>query len=198
MYPEDFVSEFLGAQEKFADTYEPREDSFLMLEVLNGLDLRGMRVLDMGTGSGILAAYCARGGAEVTASDIDTETLEALKVTSHRLGIHVRPIASDLFSKINDRFDMVVFNPPYLPSEEIEDCTVDGGRQGTEIVDRFFQQLSEHLTKNGFGLLVLSSSNRPDELGKRHAGLDFETVRQRSMFFETLYVVKVRQIRDPV
>ena len=81
---EDFVAEFLATRNAGATTYEPREDSFLMLEALAEPSLHGLRILDMGTGSGILAAYCARRGANVTASDIDIEVIRALQLTSDK------------------------------------------------------------------------------------------------------------------
>jgi 2-polyprenyl-3-methyl-5-hydroxy-6-metoxy-1,4-benzoquinol methylase len=102
---EDFVADFLTIRNGRATTYEPREDSFLMLEALAELSLRGLRVLDMGTGSGILAVYCARRGADVTASDIDIEAIRALELTTDGMGISIKLVTCDLFSKIHERFE---------------------------------------------------------------------------------------------
>jgi len=192
---EDFLAEFLATRNGDAAAYEPREDSFLMLEALTELSLRGLRVLDMGTGSGILAAYCARRGADVTASDIDTEAIRALQLTSDRMGISIKLVACDLFTKIHERFDVVVFNPPYLPSSTMSDRTTDGGKAGTEIISRFLSELAQHLVEDGRGLLLISSLNDPDRLVMRHSDLGFKTLRERSLFFERLYVLEatVRQ-----
>lgn len=192
---EDFVAEFLATRNAGATTYEPREDSFLMLEALAESSLHGLRVLDMGTGSGILAAYCARRGADVTASDIDIEAIRALQLTSDRMGISIKLVTCDLFSEIPERFDIVVFNPPYLPSSTIRDRTTDGGKHGTEVISRFLDELTQHLVGNGRGMLVVSSLNDPERLMMRHPGLSFRTVRERSLFFERLFVLeaKVRQ-----
>ena len=121
---EEFVAEFLAARQEGSVAYEPREDTFLMLEPLADLPLQGLRVLDVGTGSGILAAYCANKRADVTASDIDAGAIEELKSLAGRLGITLKLISCDLFSKIDDHFDIIVFNPPYLPSHEFDDRTV--------------------------------------------------------------------------
>ncbi|MGA2240098.1 MAG: HemK2/MTQ2 family protein methyltransferase [Candidatus Bathyarchaeia archaeon] len=192
---EDFVAEFLPTRNRGAITYEPREDSFLMLEALAESSLHGLRVLDMGTGSGILATYCARRGADVTASDIDIEAIRALQLTSDRMGISIKLVTCDLFSEIPERFDIVVFNPPYLPSSTIGDRTTDGGKHGTEVISRFLDELTQHLVGNGRGMLVVSSLNDPEGLMMRHPGLSFRTVRERSLFFERLFVLeaKVRQ-----
>ena len=187
---EDFVAEFLATRNGGATTYEPREDSFLMLEALAELSLRGLRVLDMGTGSGILAAYCTRRGADVTASDIDIEAIRALQLTSDRMGISIKLVTCDLFSEIPERFDIVVFNPPYLPSSTIGDRTTDGGDHGTEIISRFLDELTQHLVENGRGILVISSLNDPERLMMRHPDLSFKTMRERSLFFERLYVLE--------
>jgi release factor glutamine methyltransferase len=189
---EDFVAEFLAARNGRSTIYEPREDSFLMLDVLAELNLRGLRVLDMGTGSGILAAYCARRGADVTASDIDIEAIRTLELTAARLEVSIKLIACDLFSKIHGSFDIIVFNPPYLPSSTIEDRTIDGGEQGTQTVNRFLDKLTQHLIDNGLALLVVSSSNDPELLVARHPDLSFRKVRERSLFFEKLCVFEVK------
>ena len=189
---EDFVAEFLAITNGRTTTYEPREDSFLMLEALAELSLGGLRVLDMGTGSGILAVYCARRGADVTASDIDIEAIRALQLTCDRMGISIKLVTCDLFSKIPERFDIVVFNPPYLPSSTIGDRTTDGGEAGTEVISRFLSELTQHLVENGRGILVISSLNDPERLMMRHADLSFKTLRERSLFFERLYILEAR------
>jgi release factor glutamine methyltransferase len=189
---EDFVAEFLAPRNGGPTTYEPREDSFLMLEALAESSLHGLRILDMGTGSGILAAYCARRGADVTASDIDIDAIKTLELTTDRMGISIKLVTCDLFSKIHERFDIVVFNPPYLPSSTIGDRTTDGGKHGTEVISRFLDELTQHLVGNGRGMLVISSLNDPERLMMRHSDLSFRTVHERSLFFERLYVLEAR------
>jgi HemK-related putative methylase len=185
---EEFVAEFLAARQEGSVAYEPREDTFLMLEPLAGLRLQGLRVLDVGTGSGILAAYCANKRADVTASDLDAGAIEELKSLAGRLGITLKLISCDLFSKIDGHFDIIVFH-------EFDDRTVDGGKHGTVVINRFLDQLGPHLAEDGFGLILTSSLNDPEQLEMSHPDLSFETLRQQSLFFETLYVLKVRKKR---
>jgi len=194
----DFLEEFLAFRIEPATTYEPREDTFLILDALAQLSLRGLRVLDMGTGSGILAAYCARRGADVTASDIDDEAIGTLRLTSDRMGISIKLIACDLFAKIHERFDVVVFNPPYLPSSTIDDRTTDGGERGIEVINRFLSELPQHLAENGRGMLIVSSLNDPERLVTHHPKLSFKTVREKLLFYETLYVLEAEARQPPL
>ena len=182
--------EFLEAQEHGPTAYEPREDSFLLLEAVAELSLEGMRVLDMGTGSGILAAYCAVRGAQVTASDIDSDAIQAVRTVSQRLGIEMRLVLCDLFAQTSGRFDLVAFNPPYLPSSQTDDRAVDGGEDDTSVIKRFLSELGQHLTEDGHAMFLISSLNRPQDLPERYPDMSFEVVRQRRLFFETLYVIR--------
>jgi len=163
-----------------------------MLEALAEISLERSRVLEIGTGSGILATYCARRGADVTASDIDADAIRVLRLMSDRLGTHLRLVVSDLFSDIDDRFDLVLFNPPYLPSDRVRDPAVDGGSGGIRIISRFLNRLRQHLVENGFALLLVSSLNVPERLTTLQPGLSFEMIRERPLFFERLYVLKVK------
>jgi release factor glutamine methyltransferase len=110
-----------------------------------------------------------------------------------RLDVRIKLIACDLFSKIAHQFDIIMFNPPYLPSRRMHDGTVDGGKQGTSIINRFLDQVTRNLVQNGFAVLVVSSLNRPERIRERYPHLSFNTVRERSFFFERLYVLEVRR-----
>jgi release factor glutamine methyltransferase len=188
---EDFVADFLAERQRESESYTPREDSFLMLEALADFELEGFKILDLGTGSGILAAFCARQGGQVTASDIDANSIEEFRSAARRLGLSIRSVVSDLFSQIDERFDIVIFNPPYLPSEGIMDRSVDGGHDGNQVIGSFLSKLPEHLTEMGFGMLLLSSLNRPERLMLECPKLHFEKTHERSLFFEHLYVFKI-------
>jgi len=175
--------------------YAPSDDSLLMIEAFARLPLGGSRVLDMGTGSGILGLYCAMHGAEVTASDIDEATVGQVSRAAEALGVKIDLRLSDLFSNIPDRFDLILFNPPYLPSVGANDRSVDGGPGGTVLVDRFLDQLPKHLGRRAEALLLLSSVNDPISVQLRHRKLEFSTVVRKSLFFEELQVLRVR-LRD--
>ena len=92
--------------------YEPAEDSFLLAEQVKKY-AKG-KVLDLGTGSGILAETALINTKEVLATDINEEAVKRLK----QKGINAR--FSDLFSHITEKFNLIIFNPPYLPTERNE------------------------------------------------------------------------------
>lgn len=174
------------------EAYSPREDSFLILDALSNLNLRNMDVLDMGTGSGLLGLYCAQEGARVTVTDIHNEVLENVLLSASRLGLKIKAAKSDLFSGIVERFDIVLFNPPYLPSEDIKDTTVDAGKDGRRLIDRFFEDLTDHLKRDGFALLLVSTLNNPRSIIEEHPTYSMNALTKRRLFFEELQVLLCR------
>lgn len=72
----------------------------------------GNDVLDLGTGSGLIAIYFALKGRKVTASDINKDALEVAKENAEKLKLKISFIQSDLFDKIDNKFDLILFNPP--------------------------------------------------------------------------------------
>jgi release factor glutamine methyltransferase len=172
--------------------YSPSDDSFLMLDTITKLAVEGREVLDMGTGSGILGLFCAMRGATVTLTDIDEAALQHAKKAAGLLGLGVQIILSDMFSKVQGQFDLVLFNPPYLPSSTVGDRTVDGGRQGTELSKRFLAGLSTHLRSSGTTLLLVSSLNDPSSFLEGHPEFQYSVLAKRPLFFEELRVLCVR------
>jgi release factor glutamine methyltransferase len=181
-----------------SSVYSPAEDSFLMLNALSTILLEKKKVLDMGTGSGIQGLYCAMRGASVTSADTDETALLCAQEAAHTLGISLNAVLSDLFSNIGGRFDVVLFNPPYLPSSTLEDRTVDGGKKGSELTSRFLEALPRHVTNGGIALLLLSSQNDPHSIIADHPEFDFSVVAKRALFFEELQVLRLRFPRNVV
>ena len=88
--------------------YAPSDDSFLILEQVKKY-AKG-KVLDMCTGSGILAKAALEKTKDVTAVDIKE------KAVNHCKKNKINVIKSDLFHKVEGKFDLIIFNPPYLVS----------------------------------------------------------------------------------
>ena len=190
--------------------YEPHEDSFLMLRVSATFFRPGLRVLDIGTGSGILAIEAVKRGCQVMAVDINKEAEKALRARVGRVKPKLKSsfihfVHSDLFSKVKGKFDLIVFNPPYLPSSsylsskiegKAEDeidmvrTAVEGGKYGYEVIVKFLTQAKNFLDKDGATLILFSSLT-----GKSHIdfyvkkfGYSKRQVGRKNLFFETLYV----------
>lgn len=180
--------------------YEPAEDSFLLSdsvkEYLESSANKQIRILDMGTGSGIQAKICKNlGFKNILAVDINQQAVKELKKQK------IKAIYSNLFSKINkkDKFDLIIFNPPYLPEDKAEpkDSIVEttAGKQGYELIIQFLKQAKSHLKKNGRILLLFSSLSKPDVIKKQTKALGYslKQVNKKKLFFEELYVYKIKR-----
>ena len=176
--------------------YAPGDDTFLMIDAISTLSIEGKNILDLGTGTGILGLYCALSNAHVTASDIDELAIRHAADTARLLSVELKLIVSDLFSNIPGQFDLVLFNPPYLPSEGAHDGTIDGGSGGRDLIIRFLEELPNHLQKDGSALLLVSSLNSPNTLRNNYYSFEFSTVGKRALFFEELEVLRVRLRND--
>ena len=174
------------------EVYSPAEDSFLMLEAISTIPVANRDVLDVGTGSGIQGLYCALMGANVTVTDIDPVSVGWVQQAAQTLGVTLTAVQSDLFSNVSERFHLVLFNPPYLPSESFEDRTVDGGSKGKDLAARFLAGLPTHLNEDGTALLLLSSQNDPASLIADQKGFEVSVVAKRAFFFEELQVLCLR------
>jgi len=172
--------------------YSPSDDTFLMLDALARIPMEGKQVLDIGTGSGILSLFCAARGALVTATDVNELGLQTAQKAARALGLSIRAIRSDLFSNVRGQFDVIIFNPPYLPSSTVEDRAVDGGTFGTALSKRFLRKLADHLEGDGTALLLVSSLNDSASLFSSISEFQYEVTAKRSLFFEELQVLSVR------
>ena len=123
------------------DVYAPSDDSFLLLSAVN--PKQGQSVLEMGTGSGIIALHCAKAGSKVTVADISEKALDCARNNAQINNLDIQFIQSDLFSSIQEKYDMIIFNPPYLSSQDAEVLAVNdkrqliGGEEGHEISIKF-------------------------------------------------------------
>lgn len=136
--------------------YYPREDSLLLAAALGKETLAGKKALDMGCGSGFLAVVMAKNGAQVTAADISKDAVKAAKGSAESNGVSIDVLQSDLFSSVAGVFDLIAFNPPYLPVAE-DDKTYSGGQTGRDVIERFVRQAPQHLNAGGKVLLLISS-----------------------------------------
>lgn len=173
------------------DVYAPAEDTFLLLSAIDVE--RGEKALEMGSGSGIISMHMAKAGAVVTAADLDERAVIATENSAMLNGLKVRVVQSDLFSSISGRFDLMVFNPPYLRGEVRgpEDLCWAGGEDGVRLTARFLEEAREHLEPGGRVLLLISDDMAPSALEDALSGWRLETLCSKTLFFEELRVLRL-------
>lgn len=167
---------------------------------IDGLDLKGKVVADLGTGSGILALAAARAGAtSVVAVDINpvAAATAAENARANGYGNRVVTVASNLFSALapGPHFDVILVNPPFCAGEAW-DMADRAWRAGPDYGDiaQLFEQASERLAPTGMVYLIISSKSDLRLLGEliRKAGFSAELVNQRFIVLETLLIFQLR------
>ncbi|ASJ15427.1 HemK2/MTQ2 family protein methyltransferase [Thermococcus radiotolerans] len=175
--------------------YEPAEDTFLLAENLAVRE--GDTALDVGTGTGLIALLMARKARFVLGVDINPLAVELARENARINGIkNVEFRLSDLFERVEGKFDVVTFNAPYLPGEPEEpiDLALVGGKDGREVLDRFIQEVPEYLKPGGTVQIVQSSITGVEETLRRleKAGLRGKIVAKRHVFFEDIVLINAK------
>lgn len=181
--------------------YAPAEDSWLLAHTIEKYfkNFRGKKCLDMGCGNGIqTAALLLNGAANVTCVDVNEDALRTTKEMIEKnfpeKKSTVNYVRSFLFETLNEeKFDCIVFNPPYVPSENIKWVEVDGGKKGREIIDAFLEQLPRHLNPQGVCFLLQTSLNSLYLTRKKckEKGLTCRVVARQKIAFEELCVLRI-------
>ncbi|MCI2414588.1 MAG: class I SAM-dependent methyltransferase [Candidatus Aramenus sp.] len=121
------------------EVYEPAEDSELLLDVIQVR--KGERVVEMGSGTGILSVKAAKLGGVVLSIDLNPFATEATLCTAKLNGVSLEVVNCDMFTCIRDKYwDVAIFNPPYLPVSEYRswiEYSWSGGDRGVEVLLRF-------------------------------------------------------------
>lgn len=166
----------------------PRQDSEVLVETaLNLIKQNNFKtVLDLCTGSGCLAVSIAvNSAASVCAADISAAALKIAQQNAQANGAKIEFVKSNMFKNINKKFDLIVSNPPYIATKEIdflEDevklhdprLALDGGQNGMKFYKIIHAQARKHL--NPGGMLVLEIGNTQKDAVKTLFA-DFEFVK---------------------
>lgn len=195
------VAYLVGRREFFSlnfdvtpDVLIPRPETETL--VVRAIDLAktltgDIRIADIGTGSGIIAVTVAKQvkNAQVTAVDISPAALEVSRRNAEKHGVAERIdfVESDLFAAVpsGQKFDMVLSNPPYVATSEMvtlpadvrdfePHLALDGGVNGTEVIERLVPQAAERLNSGGWLLIEVGADNAMQVEGLMRASSSFE------------------------
>lgn len=203
--------------EDLQHVYEPAEDSFLLLDALEG-DLDNIYAkdptvcLEIGSGSGVIITAVARTlqKAACFATDINPYACSLTTRTAIKNSASVHMINMDLVNGFLKRqVDLLVFNPPYVVTddEEIDADNIPkdnpfnpsitkswaGGTDGRLVMDRVFDGLDGILSANGQAYFLVIAENKPKEIIETMKGKGFSgaIIAERRIRGEHLFVLKL-------
>lgn len=188
------------------EVYEPSEDTFLLV---NAIDIKkSERFFEIGTGTGIISLFLAKKGFDGVCCDINPIAVELVK--KNYLTNQLKLLASldirlgDMFNalSLDEKFDVIIFNPPYLPTEPDEyvggsgwfDKAVSGGVDGLSVTIGFLENVSGFLKEKGRAYFVFSSLSDKEKLHKilDKNKLEYEVVSKNQFDDEVLFIYKIR------
>ena len=184
------------------NVYVPAEDSYLLAD---NLEIEANQsVLEIGTGSGIVAMYASRLAKSVTATDINFDACELASKNFEANGIeNVEILFGNMFEPVKNRkFDVILFNTPYLPTEEgdVIDDTInyafDGGLNGRKVIDLFLDEVSNHLNDGGIVQMIQSSLSGNEETLQKFDEMGFiaEIKASEHFFFEDITLINAYKV----
>ena len=185
------------------EVYEPSEDSFLFAENLDVEE--SALVLDVGTGCGILGILAAEKAAYVVAVDVNPYAIRCAKKNSVHNNVRGKMafIQSGLLTAFNEnaKFDLILFNAPYLPSAECEEDSWmvrswAGGINGRQVIDQFISQVPSHLKACGRILLMQSNLANAEETIRKFEEISLKAsikAKCKLPFFETLTLIEAQK-----
>ena len=182
--------------------YIPSDDTFLLAKNLEIKE--GQSVLEIGTGSGLVSMYASLLTDDVTATDINYNALELAEKNFKLNNINTIKLEfGDLFEPVKDKkFDVILFNTPYLPTDSDDiinddlNYAFDGGLDGRKVIDRFINEVSNHLNDKGIVQIIqssLSDNDRTLHMFDRN-GFIAEIAASEKFFFEEIVLINAYKI----
>jgi release factor glutamine methyltransferase len=156
--------EFMGLRFKVnSNVLIPRQDTETLVEQVLKIVKPGMKVLDLCTGSGCVLISVLKNAPELTGvgSDISKTALLVAKENAKMHEVDADWIRSDLFDNITETFDVIMANPPYIPTGEIlslmpevrdfePENALDGGADGLDFYRKIAGQVKDYLNPGGY------------------------------------------------
>jgi release factor glutamine methyltransferase len=168
-----------------SEQYLPAEDTFFLADQLKGL--YGNSALDIGCGSGYLTKVLKSTFQLVVGTDISFNTLLEQNYKTPNI------ICCNSADALNQKFDLIISNLPYLATDEIIDVSTDGGKDGLEMPIEIITSALPNLSKKGIFLFVTSSLSDYMELINFVKSQNFEAkiLDKKKLFYEELIVIQV-------
>ena len=145
------------------DTLIPRVETELLIKTCQHLVNKNSKVLDIGCGTGIISIMLNKlTNCNVDSCDISSEALKIAKANSQNLNTNIKFFKSDLFENVQDKYDLIVSNPPYIPIKEMKKLQKEvkdfephqalfaNDEQGIDFYKKIIQNSRKFLNKSGF------------------------------------------------
>ena len=201
----------------FDRVYEPSDDTFLLIDALSAdaADLRQRRpalCVEVGSGSGCVITHLGSllPDAALLAGDVNRWAATATRATAVANGLCADTVQMDLLTAIRPgTIDVLVFNPPYVPTSEAEleeaiaaadiSASWAGGTRGRRVLDRLLPVLGNALSPQGVFYLLGVAENEPDQIAaelKESHGLHSRVIAERRAQNERLFVMRSERPRS--
>ncbi len=215
MFPTPDLSHF--TRHDYNQIYEPDADSFLLLDALelrlNEIhELNPLIILEFGSGSGLATTFVAKHFCPTSclffAVDMNPHACYSTKRTFVQNNVHQKhclnviqcDLAGPLINRLSSKVDLLLFNPPYVPTEtsdvkEVIERTYAGGKQGIEVIEKAIEQASRLLSPKGLFYMIALEENNFETIQQlaKEVGLTSEIVLKRRTLIERLFVVQFRR-----
>lgn len=175
--------------------YQPAEDSYFLTDILKKqlpLLLQtnpNLTFLEIGAGSGIHLETAYNNGIKkenISSSDINPNSV------NHCNALGFKCINSNLFENLKEKWDIIIFNPPYLPENEFDKLPdTSGGKKGDEVILKFLQQAKNHLNPCGRIFLLLSSHTPMENINQEFKNYHVSLLGNERLFYEELFVYEL-------
>lgn len=202
----------------YLHVYEPSDDTFLLCDALeadrSNLHADSPKVaLEIGSGSGCVITFLAmllKAGdihTHCLATDINPSaalmTLTTAKANKVNIDVVRTKFVDGLLDSLSGKVDVLVFNPPYVPTPNEEVCgsgieaSWAGGEDGRVVIDQFLPLLPMLLSEHGKCYMVLVQDNKPAQIARilsSQYNLHTEIVLKRQAFNESLQIMRIRRV----
>ncbi len=175
------------------EPYKPSEDSVLLRNVVDSLS--ASLALEIGCGVGFVLESLAQRCVFVIGVDVDRSSLNQARLRLKEKGLtNFEVLCCSSAEPFKAKaFDLIVFNPPYLPSLTIEDRAVDGGEKGLEVTLNWLKECARVVKVGGKVLIISTSLSPQDELikGAQALGFKIRRIASKHLFYEDLYAYEL-------